>query len=90
MNSSSNSESNQQKGRSSFTFTPTVHPIVWEGREKEEPLTIRLTRELFPTPIKMIKFESESLTQFESESLTHIMKLREIMKLIMWERPPQF
>lgn len=82
MNSSSNSESNQQKGRSSFTFTPTVHPIVWEGREKEEPLTIRLTRELFPTPIKMIKFESESLT--------HIMKLREIMKLIMWERPPQF
>lgn len=82
MNSSSNSESNQQKGRSSFTFTPTVHPIVWEGREKEEPLTIRLTREVFPTPIKMIKFESESLT--------HIMKLREIMKLIMWERPPQF
>lgn len=82
MNSSSNSESNQQKGRSSITFTPTVHPIVWEGREKEEPLTIRLTRELFPTPIKMIKFESESLT--------HIMKLREIMKLIMWERPPQF
>lgn len=82
MNSSSNSESNQQKGRSSLTFTPTVHPIVWEGREKEEPLTIRLTRELFPTPIKMIKFESESLT--------HIMKLREIMKLIMWERPPQF
>lgn len=82
MNYSSNSESNQQKGRSSLTFTPTVHPIVWEGREKEEPLTIRLTRELFPTPIKMIKFESESLT--------HIMKLREIMKLIMWERPPQF
>lgn len=82
MNSSSNSESNQQKGRSSLTFTPTVHPIVWEGREKEEPLTIRLTRELFPTPIKMIKFESESLT--------HIMKLREIMKLIIWERPPQF
>lgn len=82
MNSSSNSESNQQKGRSSLTFTPTVHPIVWEGREKEEPLTIRLTREVFPTPIKMIKFESESLT--------HIMKLREIMKLIMWERPPQF
>lgn len=82
MNSSSNSESNQQKGRSSLTFTPTVHPIVWEGREKEEPLTIRLTRELFPTPIKMIKFETESLT--------HIMKLREIMKLIMWERPPQF
>lgn len=82
MNSSSNSESNQQKGRSSLTFTPTVHPIVWEGREKEEPLTIRLTRELFPTPIKMIKFESESLT--------HIMKLREIMKLIMWEMPPQF
>lgn len=82
MNSSSNSESNQQKGRSSFTFTPTVHPIVWEGREKEEPLTIRLTREVFPTPIKMIKFESESLT--------HIMKLREIMKLIIWERPPQF
>lgn len=82
MNYSSNSESNQQKGRSSLTFTPTVHPIVWEGREKEEPLTIRLTRELFPTPIKMIKFETESLT--------HIMKLREIMKLIMWERPPQF
>lgn len=82
MNSSSNSESNQQKGRSSLTFTPTVHPIVWEGREKEEPLTIRLTREVFPTPIKMIKFETESLT--------HIMKLREIMKLIMWERPPQF
>lgn len=82
MNSSSNSESNQQKGRSSLTFTPTVHPIVWEGREKEEPLTIRLTREVFPTPIKMIKFESESLT--------HIMKLREIMKLIIWERPPQF
>lgn len=82
MNYSSNSESNQQKGRSSLTFTPTVHPIVWEGREKEEPLTIRLTREVFPTPIKMIKFETESLT--------HIMKLREIMKLIMWERPPQF
>lgn len=82
MNSSSNSESNQQKGRSSLTFTPTVHPIVWEGREKEEPLTIRLTREVLPTPIKMIIFESESLT--------HKMKLREIMKLIIWERPPQF
>ena len=35
------------------TFTPTVHPIVWGGRAEEEPLTIRWTSEVLPTPTKI-------------------------------------
>ena len=39
-----------------LTFTSTVQPIVWEGRAMGEPLTIRWTKEDFPTPARMRKY----------------------------------
>lgn len=51
----------QDQRISCFTFTPTVHPIVWGGRVMEEPLIIRWTRDVFPTPTKRLRIEDKYL-----------------------------
>jgi len=49
------------QGNREFTFTSTEHPIVGEGREMEEPLVIKCTREVFPTPTGRNKERNLSL-----------------------------
>jgi hypothetical protein len=44
-----------------LTFTSTVQPIVWEGRAMGEPLTIRWTKEDFPTPARMRKYHISAI-----------------------------
>lgn len=46
-----------------ITFTPTAQPIVCGGREMEEPLTIRCTKEVLPTPVQMKK---EAYTKYST------------------------
>lgn len=50
----------------SHTLTPTVQPIVWGGRAMEEPLRIRWTREVFPTPIR--KYQAEKMVKLGAEN----------------------